>query len=110
MLHRSRQSQGLAVAPREVREGGPTAFDIFAGAWAACSTIRRVLRRSFAGQFTQVLDILEKVLDIKKVKYLVLTGSTPADVRQTLVDELRRMRAFLSSYAGRSGKRRDGSI
>lgn len=39
------------------------------------------------GQFTQVLDILQKVLDIKKVKYLVLTGSTPVDVRQTLVDE-----------------------
>ncbi|RDX55004.1 hypothetical protein OH76DRAFT_1452755 [Lentinus brumalis] len=38
-------------------------------------------------QFTQVLDILQKVLDIKKVKYLVLTGSTPVDVRQTLVDE-----------------------
>ena len=87
MLHRSRQSQGLAVAPREVPEGGPAAFDIFAGACAACSTIRRVLRRSFAGQFTQVLDILQKVLDIKKVKYLVLTGSTPVDVRQTLVDE-----------------------
>ncbi|KAI0743919.1 SNF2 family N-terminal domain-containing protein [Daedaleopsis nitida] len=38
-------------------------------------------------QFTQVLDILQKVLDIHKVKYLILTGSTPVDVRQTLVDE-----------------------
>ena len=45
-------------------------------------------RHSFtAVQFTQILDILQKVLDIKKVKYLVLTGSTPVDVRQTLVDE-----------------------
>ncbi|CDO74452.1 hypothetical protein BN946_scf184979.g7 [Trametes cinnabarina] len=38
-------------------------------------------------QFTQILDIIQKVLDIKKMKYLVLTGSTPVDVRQTLVDE-----------------------
>ncbi|KAL6305056.1 SNF2 family N-terminal domain-containing protein [Sparassis latifolia] len=45
---------------------------------------RRVLVFS---QFTQVLDILRKVLDKQSVKYLVLTGSTPVDVRQTLVDE-----------------------
>ncbi|OSD06773.1 hypothetical protein PYCCODRAFT_1430963 [Trametes coccinea BRFM310] len=45
---------------------------------------RRILIFS---QFTQILDIIQKVLDIKKVKYLVLTGSTPVDVRQTLVDE-----------------------
>ncbi|EJF65407.1 hypothetical protein DICSQDRAFT_51421 [Dichomitus squalens LYAD-421 SS1] len=38
-------------------------------------------------QFTQILDILEKVLELKKIKYLVLTGSTPVDVRQSLVDE-----------------------
>ncbi|KAI0675210.1 SNF2 family N-terminal domain-containing protein [Trametes maxima] len=45
---------------------------------------RRILIFS---QFTQILDIIQRVLDIKKVKYLVLTGSTPVDVRQTLVDE-----------------------
>ncbi|KAF9012372.1 SNF2 family N-terminal domain-containing protein [Cyathus striatus] len=38
-------------------------------------------------QFTQILDILQAVLKYKKVKYLMLTGSTPVDVRQTLVDE-----------------------
>lgn len=38
-------------------------------------------------QFTQVLDILQKVLDRKEIKYLLLTGSTPVDVRQSLVDE-----------------------
>ncbi len=38
-------------------------------------------------QFTQILDILQKVLDLKEIKYLVLTGSTPVDVRQSLVDE-----------------------
>lgn len=38
-------------------------------------------------QFTQILDILQKVLDNQNVKYLVLTGSTPVDVRQSLVDE-----------------------
>ena len=38
-------------------------------------------------QFTQILDILERVLELKKIKYLVLTGSTPVDVRQSLVDE-----------------------
>lgn len=34
-----------------------------------------------------MLDILQAVLKIQKIKYLVLTGSTPVDVRQTLVDE-----------------------
>ncbi|KAI0699558.1 SNF2 family N-terminal domain-containing protein [Cytidiella melzeri] len=45
---------------------------------------RRVLIFS---QFTQILDILQRVLDSEKVKYVVLTGSTPVDVRQSLVDE-----------------------
>ena len=44
-------------------------------------------RANDTSKFTQILDIIQKVLDIKKVKYLVLTGSTPVDVRQTLVDE-----------------------
>lgn len=38
-------------------------------------------------QFTQILDILQLVLKFKDLKFLVLTGSTPVDVRQTLVDE-----------------------
>lgn len=38
-------------------------------------------------QFTQVLDILQAVLKHKKIKYLLLTGSTAVDVRQSLVDE-----------------------
>ncbi|KAG8746654.1 hypothetical protein FRC10_004257 [Ceratobasidium sp. 414] len=38
-------------------------------------------------QFTQILDILKVVLDHVGVKYLVLTGSTPVDTRQSLVDK-----------------------
>ncbi|KAF8630670.1 hypothetical protein AX15_002818 [Amanita polypyramis BW_CC] len=38
-------------------------------------------------QFTQILDILQAVLRYKQIHHLVLTGSTPVDVRQTLVDE-----------------------
>jgi len=38
-------------------------------------------------QFTQILDILQAVLKTRDTKFLVLTGSTPVDVRQTLVDE-----------------------
>jgi len=38
-------------------------------------------------QFTQVLDILEVILKERGIRYLVLTGSTPVDVRQSLVDE-----------------------
>lgn len=38
-------------------------------------------------QFTQILDILQAVLKYKQIDHLVLTGSTPVDVRQTLVDE-----------------------
>ncbi|KAH9948546.1 SNF2 family N-terminal domain-containing protein [Amylocystis lapponica] len=45
---------------------------------------RRVLIFS---QFTQILDILQRVLDQRQMKFLVLTGSTPVDVRQTIVDE-----------------------
>ena len=38
-------------------------------------------------QFTQILDILQRVLEREKIKFLVLTGSTPVDARQSLVDE-----------------------
>ncbi|KAG1765030.1 P-loop containing nucleoside triphosphate hydrolase protein [Suillus occidentalis] len=38
-------------------------------------------------QFTQILDILQAILKLKNIKYLILTGSTAVDVRQTLVDE-----------------------
>jgi len=38
-------------------------------------------------QFTQILDILKAVLDQKDINYLILTGSTPVDVRQSLVDQ-----------------------
>jgi SWI/SNF-related matrix-associated actin-dependent regulator 1 of chromatin subfamily A len=38
-------------------------------------------------QFTQILDILQAVLKYRQIHHLVLTGSTPVDVRQTLVDE-----------------------
>lgn len=38
-------------------------------------------------QFTQVLDILQVILKQRNIKFLVLTGSTPVDVRQGLVDE-----------------------
>ena len=38
-------------------------------------------------KFTQILDILQRVLEREKVKVLVLTGSTPVDARQALVDE-----------------------
>ncbi|KAF7782591.1 hypothetical protein Agabi119p4_1967 [Agaricus bisporus var. burnettii] len=38
-------------------------------------------------QFTQILDILQAILGHQNIRFLVLTGSTPVDVRQTLVDE-----------------------
>ncbi|RDB24951.1 ATP-dependent helicase fft2 [Hypsizygus marmoreus] len=38
-------------------------------------------------QFTQILDILQAILKHNSISYLMLTGSTPVDVRQTLVDE-----------------------
>ncbi|KAI6002712.1 SNF2 family N-terminal domain-containing protein [Pisolithus albus] len=38
-------------------------------------------------QFTQILDILQAILKLKNIKYLILTGSTAVDVRQSLVDE-----------------------
>ena len=38
-------------------------------------------------QFTQILDILQAIFKMRKIKYLLLTGSTAVDVRQSLVDE-----------------------
>jgi len=38
-------------------------------------------------QFTQILDILQAILKQKNMTYLLLTGSTAVDVRQSLVDE-----------------------
>ncbi|KAG6832596.1 hypothetical protein H0H92_014432 [Tricholoma furcatifolium] len=38
-------------------------------------------------QFTQILDILQAIFKHKSINYSLLTGSTPVDVRQTLVDE-----------------------
>ena len=38
-------------------------------------------------QFTQILDILQAILKKQGIKFIILTGSTPVDVRQTLVDE-----------------------
>lgn len=46
-----------------------------------------MIHHSVVPQFTQVLDILQVVLKNRKVKFLVLTGSTAVDVRQALVDE-----------------------
>jgi len=38
-------------------------------------------------QFTQILDILQAVFNHKDIKFSLLTGSTPVDARQSLVDE-----------------------
>ncbi|KAJ7096262.1 SNF2 family N-terminal domain-containing protein [Mycena epipterygia] len=58
-------------------------------------------------QFTQVLDILQAILKQKEIKYLLLTGSTPVDVRQSLVDEFSEEEAIsvflLSTKAGGMG-------
>ncbi|KAJ7072728.1 SNF2 family DNA-dependent ATPase [Mycena amicta] len=38
-------------------------------------------------QFTQVLDIVQAILNIHGIQFLLLTGTTAVDVRQSLVDE-----------------------
>ncbi|KAJ7072272.1 SNF2 family N-terminal domain-containing protein [Mycena amicta] len=38
-------------------------------------------------QFTQVLDIVQAILNIHGIQFLLLTGATAVDVRQSLVDE-----------------------
>ncbi|KAF8210334.1 SNF2 family DNA-dependent ATPase [Mycena galopus ATCC 62051] len=58
-------------------------------------------------QFTQILDILQAILKQKDIKYLLLTGSTPVDVRQSLVDEFSEQESIsvflLSTKAGGMG-------
>ncbi|KAJ7497352.1 SNF2 family N-terminal domain-containing protein [Mycena latifolia] len=58
-------------------------------------------------QFTQVLDILQAILKQREIQYLLLTGSTPVDVRQSLVDEFSEQDSIsvflLSTKAGGMG-------
>ncbi|KAF5386168.1 hypothetical protein D9615_002226 [Tricholomella constricta] len=58
-------------------------------------------------QFTQILDILQAILKHNSINYLILTGSTPVDVRQTLVDEFTEDQSIpvflLSTKAGGMG-------
>ncbi|KAI0300995.1 SNF2 family N-terminal domain-containing protein [Multifurca ochricompacta] len=58
-------------------------------------------------QFTQILDILQAVFKIQKIKYLLLTGATAVDVRQSLVDEFNENESIpcflLSTKAGGMG-------
>jgi SWI/SNF-related matrix-associated actin-dependent regulator 1 of chromatin subfamily A len=58
-------------------------------------------------QFTQILDILQALFDKHSLKFVILTGSTPVDVRQSLVDEFNEdnsIRVFLlSTKAGGMG-------
>ncbi|KAF8070494.1 SNF2 family N-terminal domain-containing protein [Lyophyllum atratum] len=58
-------------------------------------------------QFTQILDILQAILKHDSINYLILTGNTPVDVRQTLVDEFTEDQSIpvflLSTKAGGMG-------
>jgi SWI/SNF-related matrix-associated actin-dependent regulator 1 of chromatin subfamily A len=58
-------------------------------------------------QFTQVLDVLQALFKLRNISYLLLTGSTPVDARQALVDEFTDdddIRVFLlSTKAGGMG-------
>ena len=61
----------------------------------------------YRAQFTQILDILQSIFKIQKVKYLLLTGATAVDVRQSLVDEFNEDESIpcflLSTKAGGMG-------
>ncbi|KAJ7579101.1 SNF2 family N-terminal domain-containing protein [Mycena floridula] len=58
-------------------------------------------------QFTQILDILQAILKQRDINYLILTGSTAVDIRQSLVDEFTEdetLKVFLlSTKAGGMG-------
>ncbi|KAI9437717.1 SNF2 family N-terminal domain-containing protein [Lactarius indigo] len=58
-------------------------------------------------QFTQILDILQCIFKMQKTKYLLLTGATAVDVRQSLVDEFNEDESIpcflLSTKAGGMG-------
>ena len=80
------QSDRAIEVVGSVSERGEEDFDLFAST-SRSSTLPRVPPYGFSLKFTQVLDILQAVLKNQDTKFLVLTGSTPVDVRQTLVDE-----------------------
>ncbi|KAH9972417.1 SNF2 family N-terminal domain-containing protein [Lactifluus volemus] len=58
-------------------------------------------------QFTQILDILQAIFKMQKINYLLLTGATAVDVRQSLVDEFNEDESIpcflLSTKAGGMG-------
>jgi SWI/SNF-related matrix-associated actin-dependent regulator 1 of chromatin subfamily A len=68
---------------REYKEQGRRVL-VFSQVGALIPFFSFVLNRA---QFTQVLRILEGVLDRQQHKYLLLTGDTAVDLRQSLVDE-----------------------
>jgi SWI/SNF-related matrix-associated actin-dependent regulator 1 of chromatin subfamily A len=66
--------------------------------------IHNALQLTLNRQFTQILDILQAILRRREIVHLLLTGSTPVDVRQSLVDEFTEVESIsvflLSTKAG----------
>lgn len=83
MLHRLGKDSGSAEVAGRLSGRREESPDILPGSyWRRAHRVILIIP-----QFTQILDILRAILNINKVKYLLLTGSTPVDVRQALVDE-----------------------
>jgi SNF2 family DNA or RNA helicase len=88
MLLGCRKGASSSEAAATLHKSRPEGFNIFPGQNVAIFPVFLFFSPFLrALQFTQILDILRAILRIRDIKFLILTGSTPVDVRQTLVDE-----------------------
>lgn len=85
VLFRSREGDQTARTARSIHDRRPKGSCLLPGALLSYTFVTTAL--NFLGQFTQILDVLQAILKMRDIQYSVLTGSTPVDVRQTLVDE-----------------------
>ena len=105
MLPASGQGSNTSTTIERIPGRRPADVDLLAGEHTLkWSHLEMPLPRM---QFTQILDILQAVFKMQKIKYLLLTGATAVDVRQSLVDEFNEDESIpcflLSTKAGGMG-------
>jgi SNF2 family DNA or RNA helicase len=105
LLPPGRQGSNTFTTVKGIPGRGPTHVDLLAGERFFKSLPLETLM--LVVQFTQILDILQAIFKMQKIKYLLLTGATAVDIRQSLVDEFNEDESIpcflLSTKAGGMG-------
>jgi SWI/SNF-related matrix-associated actin-dependent regulator 1 of chromatin subfamily A len=105
LLPPGRQGSNTFTTVKGIPGRGPTHVDLLASERSFEWLHLKILIPGV--QFTQILDILRAIFKMQKIKYLLLTGATAVDVRQSLVDEFNENESIpcflLSTKAGGMG-------